>query len=92
MPQYQTKPKVINALQYVSKSNPQERFSHAVELEAFAGPYVDIFVSDEHMTVTAKTLNGDVKVNPTDWLILLEDEAYPCPDKVFQEKYEPVTP
>lgn len=37
----------------------------------------------------AYTKNGPVRVNRGDWVILGENETYPCVDEEFQKRYEP---
>lgn len=38
-----------------------------------------------------KTLEGDMYINPTDWIITgIQGERYPCKDDIFQQTYDPV--
>ncbi len=38
------------------------------------------------------TLEGDMKANPGDWIIIgVEGEQYPCKPDIFEKTYEKVT-
>ena len=93
MPIFQSKPTQIQALQIKPRAdlNSVSVFEHASEIEAFGKDFVKVFAADDlSLTVECITLNGKVMANPTDWLMLKDDEVYPCPDKVFKGRYEPV--
>lgn len=42
---------------------------------------------------TIKTLEGNMRANPTDWIIRgVKGELYPCRADIFAATYEPVSP
>lgn len=54
----------------------------------FASPFIEWDFKSGQWPIL-KTANGDVVCNPGDWVIKNDNEAYPCNNNVFIEKYIP---
>lgn len=59
----------------------------------WAGADADIrWTNETPQRLVVRTLEGEMKANPTDWIIRgTEGEYYPCKDSVFRRKYRKPT-
>ena len=89
MPKFRKKPIIIEAVQYngyeeISGTNLVSR-----EVREFLGDDLDYHVLEDGLLIP--TLEGDMLVRPSDWLIRgVNDEIYPCKNDIFQKTYERV--
>ena len=88
--QYRKKPVVIEAIQFV-----ESNLYHVVDFVEWDGGEIRGYeVSSEDDAVSAfyiHTLEGDMRVQSTDWVIKgVEGEFYPCRDDIFKQTYEEV--
>ena len=81
MPKFRKKPVVIEAMLYDgSDIDPILDF----------GNHEDVICNEEGQ-LFAKTLEGDMKISPGDWVIKgIKGEFYPCKPDIFEATYEAV--
>lgn len=72
-----SKPVTVEALQYTGEN--------IKEILEFARPHA--YYSETIKKLRVRTHNGEVTVQPTDWIIVNSLEAYPVPHDVMQAKY-----
>ena len=77
---YKKKPVVIEAIQYTKES--------CEECVKFCGKDFICFIDDK---LLIKTLEGDHRVSPSDYIIKgVKGEIYPCKPDIFEMTYEEV--
>lgn len=76
MPRYRAKPREVEALQWMGQ--PWDIFPEAFQQ----------WTSESGSAITCYTLNGPMRVEKGDWLILGEVEVYPCKSDEFEKRYE----
>ena len=83
MPKFRKKPVVIEAVQYLGKTNVDE-------ICKFVGAE-NMVVASELPHITIVTLEGKMKAQLEDWIIKgVKGEFYPCKPDIFEATYEPV--
>lgn len=80
MPTYRTKIREVEAFQW----NGQPEFEWPYWAQE------PRYVSRSGTALYAYTTHGPVRVEKGSWLIRGQHEVYPCLDKDFKERYEPV--
>jgi hypothetical protein len=81
MPQFQKKPVVIEARQWID--------GNGFHLADWCGGRVD--TSAEPSKIVIPTLEGDITASHGDWIIRgVQGEFYPCKPDIFEATYEPV--
>ena len=50
----------------------------------------DLRLRWENTNIQVDTNQGTVRANIGDWIILGEEDVYPCSDSVFRTKYDPI--
>ncbi len=86
MPLFRKKPVVIEAFQFTGCSNTEQSVP-----EWFVDAVNDgiVFASPDHIII--KTLEGDHRADPGDWIIRgVKDELYPCKPDIFAATYDAV--
>lgn len=84
MGKYRKKPVVIEAMRFEG--------GHVSMLECaeFVGRAAQVDMPPAGLTI--RTLEGDMRVDPGDWVIRgVKGEFYPCKDEIFQATYEKVS-
>lgn len=82
MPKFRKKPVVIEAIQHVPETTP-------AEFHAFLGTFDGVSVDGKSFLI--KTLEGDMRADPGDWIIKgVKGEFYPCKPDIFEATYERV--
>jgi hypothetical protein len=95
---YRKKPVVIEAMQWKGMLDNFDDKAKVTEwinyMDNFEGWYMKntdqpaIFQGDK---MVLPTLEGEMKANPGDWIIIgVNGEAYPCKPDIFEKTYEPV--
>lgn len=86
MPKFRKKPVVIEAVQFLSATDPVA-FANASEAIINMG-CKGRFVGS---TLRIKTLEGEMTASPGDWIIKgVNGEFYPCKPDIFEKTYEAV--
>lgn len=100
MAKYRKKPVIIEAVQYIiGQEIPAVEFlgnyDYKDEDHQMPGVYeTDIAIfrhnwSDQSVSITIKTLEGNMKVSDGDYIIKgVNGEFYPCKPNIFEETYE----
>ena len=85
---FKKKPVVIEAIQFTRKSfNDIVKWIDAERTTMVEWDYDPKIDDDTYIVI--KTLEGNVKVNLTDWVIRgVKGEFYPCKDDIFRMTYE----
>lgn len=78
MPRYRTRPREIIAYRWMGGVD----FGLPYEIERFTSP--------GRALMTCHTKQGPVHAVPGDWLILGDQEVYPCKPDEFEKRYEPI--
>jgi len=78
MPRYRTKPRQIEAFQWVGQ--PWDSFSEEFQ----------VWTAENGLALTCYTKQGPVRAEKGDWLIMGQDEVYPCKPDEFDQRYETV--
>lgn len=79
---FKKKPVVIEAIQFDGSAES------ARMITMWSG---QVCVGSPGGALTIKTLEGEMKANPGDWIIKgVKDEFYPCKPDVFEQTYEPI--
>lgn len=75
---YRSRPCVVRAARYCSKTNPMKGIVYEADPEQYSGYFV------------VDSLHGQVVVKDGDWIIKepVEGKYYPCKPTVFETKYE----
>jgi hypothetical protein len=82
MSRFRKRPVVIEAERYEGGRTLSSDFVGA--------DYKKLFYNEDG-TLTVRTLEGDMKASPGDWIILgVKGELYPCKPDIFTETYERV--
>lgn len=85
MSRYRKKPVVIDAWQFDAPMFQKQPawFGHAM----MAGKM--FYQGGEHPYYTIKTLEGEMRANPGDWIVRgIKGELYPCKPDIFAATYE----
>lgn len=96
---YRKKPIVIEAVQYDNvDAESNTPFTFRGEVPAWVQKAIDDYTiipiqsSEDYWYLGIKTLEGEMRLAPDDWLIQgVKGELYPCRNDIFQATYEPVT-
>jgi hypothetical protein len=90
---YRKRPLVIEALQYDgTRASATVIRGKLLGTKTPAHYFDDVLEGADGMALRIETLEGNLRVMPTDWVIVgVEGEAYPCKDSVFQATYEAVS-
>lgn len=98
MTRYRKKPVEIDAVQYglaEYADNPWEirgEFPQWLQDAARDGTVIPEFGSEDYWHLKIKTLEGDMRVAPDDWITRgVQGELYPCKPDIFAATYEAVT-
>lgn len=85
---FRKKPVVIEAIQFTRKSfNDIVKWIDAERTTMVEWDYDSKIDDDTYIVI--KTLEGNMKVNLTDWVIRgVKGEFYPCRDDIFRMTYE----
>lgn len=85
---FRKKPVVIEAIQFTRKSfNDIVKWIDAERTTMVEWDYDSKIDDDTYIVI--KTLEGNMKVNLTDWVIRgVKGEFYPCKDDIFKMTYE----
>lgn len=85
---FRKKPVVIEAIQLPSKGDYElDEFFRWAEENEFTN-----FGSGKYETLIIPTLEGDIVVQPLDWIIKgVNGEFYSCKPDIFEKSYEPVS-
>lgn len=85
---FKKKPVVIEAIQFTRKSfNDIVKWIDAERTTMVEWDYDPKIDDDTYIVI--KTLEGNMKVNLTDWVIRgVKGEFYPCRDDIFRMTYE----
>lgn len=85
MAKYRKKPIVIEAMQFWPNNRP---YPDGVEV-FIAGPHHGSLNQGEFDFAIIKTLEGNMRVSPGDWVITgVQGEKYPCKPDIFAATYE----
>lgn len=85
MPKFRKKPVEIEAIQFTGK-NGVEVWGWAKERSAFP---VSEEVKASGSVLVIKTLEGDMRADPNDWIICgVKKELYPCKPDIFAATYD----
>lgn len=91
MPKFRKKPVVIEAIQFTNLNYDEinafvgEKLLHQIESDAAH----QVGVAPPVSSLTIKTLEGDMKAMPGDWIIKgVKGEFYPCRNDIFEATYE----
>lgn len=91
---YRKKPVVIEAIQWNGRNES--------DIWTFIGMFLQVSrpphnfdhhndITDEMITMTIPTLEGDMKAIRTDWIVKgIKGEIYPVKNDIFEMTYEPV--
>lgn len=78
---FRKKPVVVEAIQFIGNNKD--------EIENFVGKSFMCWIN--HPEIGIKTLEGNMKAKPNDWVIKgVNGEFYPCKPDIFEKTYEPV--
>lgn len=79
---FRKKPVVIEAVQYAG--------NNVKEIETFIGKSLRMaYASDDVKYLYINTLEGEMQVDPMDWVIKgVKGEFYPCKPDIFEATYE----
>ena len=81
MNKYRKKPVVIEAVQWDGSIDVARR------IESWSGDKVHLAYTEMRI----KTLEGEMEVKPTDWVIRgIKGEFYPCKPDIFEATYDKV--
>lgn len=85
MPKYRKKPVVVEAVQLTPDMVPPDWLVTAQQ----AGVFCQRRDADGDTYWFIKTLEGEMKISPNDWIIKgIRGELYPCKPDVFERTYE----
>lgn len=89
MPKFRKIPVVVEAVQYNPGNGPQPWW----DMQDFIGPENMIpYFLDEKGTFAIRTLEGDMRVSPGDWVVKgIKGEFWPVKPDIFALTYEPIT-
>lgn len=85
MSRWRKKPIVIEAVQEPINKDYTREFPSWLMAAVLAGT---VYETDDGVFI--KTLEGNMKVSPGDWIIMgVQGELYPCKPDIFEATYEP---
>ena len=89
---YRKKPVVIEARQFETNNEPDDKNMNALLLWMNQGAD-EIRAWHNGTNIFIKTLEGEMKAEVKDWIIQgVKGEFYPCKPDIFDATYEPAVP
>lgn len=89
MPKFRKKPIVIDAVKYTGRGNIADTAPPDWIWGALKSGILYATNGDDPFII--KTLEGDMTVDPGDWIIRgVNGELYPCKPDIFEKTYDPV--